>query len=199
MNVGFIGLGNMGAEMARNLFKAGHHLIVYNRTPAKAETLVTDGAQLAQTVSDACRGEIVFTMLADDAAVEAVVFGEGGLRESLPARAIHICMSTISIALSERLERVHLEQGQSYGAAPVFGRPEAAAQAKLFIIAAGPAEAIEKCRPLFEAMGQKTFVVGTKPSAANLIKLSGNFLIAATIESLGEAGWPRWIRGFDAR
>jgi 3-hydroxyisobutyrate dehydrogenase-like beta-hydroxyacid dehydrogenase len=119
--------------------------------------------------------------------VEAVLFGESGVGQSLPAGAMHISMSTISVTLSERLGRMHQEAGQIYATAPVFGRPEAAAAAKLFIVAAGPTEAIEKCQPLFGAMGQKTFVIGEKPSDANLVKLSGNFLIAATIESLGEA------------
>jgi 3-hydroxyisobutyrate dehydrogenase-like beta-hydroxyacid dehydrogenase len=145
------------------------------------------GAQVAERVADACRGEILITMLADDAAVEAVLFGDSGVWQSLPAGAMHVSMSTISVTLSERLERMHQEAGQIYATAPVFGRPEAAAAAKLFVVAAGPTEAIEKCQPLFDAMGQKTFVIGEKPSDANLVKLSGNFLIAATIESLGEA------------
>jgi 3-hydroxyisobutyrate dehydrogenase-like beta-hydroxyacid dehydrogenase len=187
MDVGFIGLGNMGAEMARNLLMAGHRVTVNNRTRGKTRALAAKGAQMAERVADACRGEILITMLADDAAVEAVLFGEGGAGNSFPAGAIHVSMSTISIALSERLERMHQEWGQIYETAPVFGRPEAAAAAKLFIVAAGPTEAIEKCQPLFDAMGQKTFVIGEKPSDANLVKLSGNFLIAATIESLGEA------------
>jgi 3-hydroxyisobutyrate dehydrogenase-like beta-hydroxyacid dehydrogenase len=187
MDVGFIGLGNMGAAMAPNLLNAGHRLTVYNRTRAKAEVLAAQGAQVAERVADACRGDILITMLADDAAVEAVLFGESGVGQSLPAGAMHVSMSTISVTLSERLGRMHQEAGQIYATAPVFGRPEAAAAAKLFIVAAGPTEAIEKCQPLFSAMGQKTFVIGEKPSDANLVKLSGNFLIAATIESLGEA------------
>jgi 3-hydroxyisobutyrate dehydrogenase-like beta-hydroxyacid dehydrogenase len=187
LDVGFIGLGSMGAAMARNLVKAGHRVTVYNRTRAKAEALAAEGAQVAGRVAEACRGEILITMLADDDAAEAVLFGDGGVRQSLAAGAIHVSMSTISMALSERLGRMHQEAGQIYATAPVFGRPEAAAAAKLFIVAAGPTQAIEKCRPLFNTMGQKTFVIGEKPSDANLVKLSGNFLIAATIESLGEA------------
>jgi 3-hydroxyisobutyrate dehydrogenase-like beta-hydroxyacid dehydrogenase len=187
MEVGFIGLGNMGAAMAPNLLNAGHRLTVYNRTRAKAEVLAAQGAHVAEQVADACRGDVLITMLADDAAVEAVLFGDSGVGQSLPAGAMHISMSTISVTLSERLGRMHQEAGQIYATAPVFGRPEAAAAAKLFIVAAGPTEAIEKCQPLFGAMGQKTFVIGEKPSDANLVKLSGNFLIAATIESLGEA------------
>jgi len=187
LDVGFIGLGNMGAAMARNLVKAGHRVTVYNRTRAKAEALAAKGARVAERTADACRSEILITMLADDAAVEAVLFGDGGVLRSLAAGAIHVSMSTISVALSERLEQMHRRAGQIYVTAPVFGRPEAAAAAKLFIVAAGTEEAIEKCQPLFEAMGQKTLVIGEKPSDASLVKLSGNFLIAATIESLGEA------------
>jgi 3-hydroxyisobutyrate dehydrogenase-like beta-hydroxyacid dehydrogenase len=187
MDVGFIGLGNMGEAMARNLLKAGHNVTVYNRTHAKAEALAEEGAQVAKSVADACRCEVVISMLADDHAVEGVMFGEGGAEDSLSADVIHISMSTISVALSERLERMHHERGQIYATAPVFGRPEAAAAGKLFIVAAGPANAIEKCQGLFDAMGQKTFVISEKPADANLVKLSGNFLIAAIIESLGEA------------
>jgi 3-hydroxyisobutyrate dehydrogenase-like beta-hydroxyacid dehydrogenase len=187
LDVGFVGLGNMGEAMARNLVKAGHRVTVYNRTHAKAQALAAEGARAVQRVADACRGAVLITMLADDAAVEAVLSGEGGAVQSLAAGAIHVSMSTISVALSERLERLHREAGQIYATAPVFGRPEAAAAAKLFIVAAGPMEAIERCRPLFRTMGQKTFVIGERPPDANLVKLSGNFLLAAAIESLGEA------------
>src|SRR5256886_7915528 len=159
MDVGFIGLGNMGAELARNLLKAGHRVTVYNRTRAKAQALAAKGGADGGAGCRCLRGEILITMLADDAAVEAVLFGEGGAGKSLPAGAIHLSMSTISIALSERLERMHQERGQIYGTAPVFGRPEAAAAAKLVIVAGCPTAAIEKCQPLFDAMGQKTFFI----------------------------------------
>ncbi|WGJ14771.1 NAD(P)-dependent oxidoreductase [Methylocapsa sp. D3K7] len=187
MDVGFIGLGNMGAAMACSLLKAGHKVTVYNRTRSKAEALAGEGARVAASIADACRGEVVLSMLADDHAVEGVVCGEGGILHSLAEERIHISMSTISVALSERLARLHKEKHQTYATATVFGRPEAAAAGKLFVVAAGPVKAIEKCQTLFDAMGQKTFVVGEKADDANLVKLSGNFLIAATIESLGEA------------
>ena len=187
MRIGFIGLGNMGLGMAGNLVKAGHDVTVYNRTPAKAEPLVQQGARLAKSIADACTGEAVITMLADDAAVEGVVFGDGGVVRSLPRGSIHISASTISVALSERLTAAHSEHGQQFVSAPVFGRPEAAAAAKLFVVVAGPDHAVERCLPLFEAMGQRTFRFGEMPSQANLIKLAGNFLIASVIESLGEA------------
>jgi 3-hydroxyisobutyrate dehydrogenase-like beta-hydroxyacid dehydrogenase len=187
MDVGFIGLGHMGAPMARNLLKAGHRLTVFNRSRAKAEALARDGAQVADRVADACGGDVLITMLADDAAVEAVIFGEGGALSALGRNAIHISMSTISVALSDRLAEAHGEAGQGHVAAPVFGRPEAAAAAKLFIVAAGEDAMLATCQPLFDALGQETFVIGAKPSQANLVKLSGNFLIASVLESLGEA------------
>src|SRR5712692_1678293 len=187
MKVGFVGLGHMGAGMAANLLRAGHTVAVYNRTPGKAQALVGQGAQPAAHVADACRGDAVITMLADDAAVESVVFGDDGVIGSLGKGAIHISMSTISVALAERLTAAHANAGQRFVAAPVFGRPEMAAAAKLFIVAAGPPDAVDACRPLFEAMGQKTFPIGDQPKAANLVKLSGNFLIASVIEGLGEA------------
>lgn len=187
MKVGFIGLGHMGAGMAANLVKAGHEVTVYNRTPAKMAPLVEQGAHAAAQVADACRGDAVITMLADDGALEGIAFGGQGVIGSLGKGAIHISMSTISVALSERLTAAHAKAGQGYVAAPVFGRPEAAAAAKLFIVAAGPQAALDSCAPLFEALGQKTFFFGDKPPAANLVKLSGNFLIATVIEALGEA------------
>jgi len=187
MKVGFIGLGNMGFGMAANLIRAGHEVTVYNRTASKMKALVEQGAHPAAQVKDACRGEAVVTMLADDGAVESTVFGDKGLTGGLGKGAIHVSMSTISVALSERLAAVHAEAGQRFVAAPVFGRPEAAAAAKLFIVAAGAPDAVDACLPLFDALGQKTFTFGNNPPAANLVKLSGNFLIASAIEALGEA------------
>ena len=187
MKVGFIGLGQMGGAMALNLVKAGHDVTVYNRTQAKAQALVAQGARAGRTVADACRGEAVITMLADDHAVEDAAFGETGIVASLAKAALHISASTISVALSERLTDAHARAGQLFVSAPVFGRPDAAAAAKLVVAAAGPAVALETAKPLFDAMGQGTFVLGETPSSANLVKLSGNFLIASVIESLGEA------------
>ena len=187
MKVGFIGLGQMGNGMAANLIKAGHEVTVYNRTRQKAEALVARGAKFAPAVGDACRGDAVFTMLAEDAALESVAFGSAGIVRSLGGKTIHISSSTISVALAERLTAAHAEAGQSFISAPVFGRPEAAAAAKLFVVAAGKSDAIAKVNPLFDAIGQKTFTVAETPATANLVKLSGNFLIASVIESLGEA------------
>jgi 3-hydroxyisobutyrate dehydrogenase-like beta-hydroxyacid dehydrogenase len=188
MNIAFIGLGNMGSAMAANLLKAGHTLTVYNRSSARADALKPLGARVAATPGEAgADTEVAITMLADDHAVESVVFGKGNVLESLPSNAIHVSMSTISVALSRRLAAAHAEHKQHYVAAPVFGRPEAAAAAKLFIVAAGPAAQIERCRPLFDAMGQKTFIAGDDASGANLMKLAGNFLITAVIEGLAES------------
>jgi 3-hydroxyisobutyrate dehydrogenase-like beta-hydroxyacid dehydrogenase len=213
MNIAFVGLGNMGSAMATNLLKAGHTLSVYNRTRARADALKPLGARVASTPGEAAAGaEVAITMLADDHALESVVFGRtetgsgntgsgntgleknekgtagrANLLDSLPPNAIHVSMSTISVALSRRLAAAHAERKQHYVAAPVFGRPDAAAAAKLFIVAAGPAAQIERCRPLFDAMGQKTFIAGDDASGANLMKLAGNFLITAVIEGLAES------------
>jgi len=187
MEIGFVGLGNMGRGMAVNLIEAGHHVTVYNRSPDKAEALVQRGATAAGSVAEASDGEVVFTMLSDDRAVEDVALGEGGIVASLRPGATHVSSSTISVALSERLAAAHGQAGQRYASAPVFGRPEAAAAAKLFVIAAGASDVLEPLSPLFDAIGQQTFVVSELPHTANLVKLSGNFLIASVIESLGEA------------
>jgi 3-hydroxyisobutyrate dehydrogenase-like beta-hydroxyacid dehydrogenase len=188
MKVGFIGLGNMGSAIARNLIKAGHTLSVHNRTRSRAEVFASLGASVAETPAGAASDvDVLITMLADDTAVEGVIYSPGNAIEGLPAGAVHISMSTISVALSRRLAKSHREKQQHYLAAPVFGRPDAAAAAKLFIVTAGPTEQIERFRPLFDAIGQKTFPVGEEAHAANVIKLAGNFLITAVIESLGEA------------
>ena len=187
MDIGFIGLGNMGRGMAANLVNAGHTVTVYNRDAAKADPLVRQGATLARTVAEACGGDVVMTMLADDGAVEEVVFGEQGVLASLAPGATHVSSSTISIELSKRLTAAHSAAGQQYVAAPVFLGPEAAAAAKLFVIAAGAPQVLEPLAALFETIGQRTFVVSEQQQVANLVKLSGNFLAASVIESLGEA------------
>jgi 3-hydroxyisobutyrate dehydrogenase-like beta-hydroxyacid dehydrogenase len=187
MKIGFIGLGHMGSAMAGNLVKAGHDVTVFNRSPEKRRALLQLGAHDAASIADACRGQLVITMLADDIAVTNTSFGEGGIIASLSKDAIHVSMSTISVALSRNLARVHAEAAQRFVAAPVFGRPDMAAAAKLFIITAGEPAPLAACQPLFEALGQKTLYVGVEPAWANLVKLSGNFLMAAAIEALGEA------------
>ena len=175
MRIGFIGLGNMGSGMAANLLSAGHDVGVFNRSPGKAAALTERGAIAAPTIAAVCDAEVVVTMLADDTAVEAVSFGAGGIIESLAAGAVHVSASTISVALAERLTAAHADAAQAFVSAPVFGRPEAAAAAKLFVVAAGPADQITSLQPVFEALGQRTFAVSDEPK------------IASVIESLGEA------------
>ena len=192
MKIAFIGLGNMGMPMARNLMRAGHEMVLYNRTASRADELKKAGGKVAATPGEAAAGaEVVITMLADDAAVESVVFGadtgSNGLLATLKPGAIHLSMSTISVELAQRLLQAHNSKGQRFVSAPVFGRPEAAAQGKLFIVAAGPSAILKTCEPLLASMGQKTFVVSENPPAANVVKLSGNFLIASVIEGLAEA------------
>lgn len=182
MKIGFIGLGQMGSAMAANLVAAGHQVTVWNRSPDKADALVGAGAVRAGSPVEAAQGDLVMTMLADDRAVEAVVFGEGGIAG---APALHIGHSTISMALAARLAAGSGAGG--YLSAPVFGRPPAAAAGKLFVVAAGAEAALDRCEPVFADIGQRTFRIGDKPSAANLVKLSGNFMIMAAVEAMSEA------------
>jgi 3-hydroxyisobutyrate dehydrogenase-like beta-hydroxyacid dehydrogenase len=184
MKIGFIGLGNMGAAIAPNLVTAGHEVSVWNRSPEKADPLVAKGAIRATTPAGTSGGDAVFTMLSDDAAVEGV---SQDILDNLPAGGVHISLSTISVALADRLTEAHAANGQHFVSAPVFGRPAAAAEGKLFIAAAGTREAIAKALPLLDLIGQKIEVFGEKASAANLVKLAGNFLIVSLTETLGEA------------
>jgi len=187
MKAGFIGLGNMGQPMARNLIKAGHGLLVYNRTRSRADELAGEGAVVAASAEEACTPGVVMTMLADDAAVEGTVFGNGGILNALPEGGIHVSFSTIGVALARRLAELHRQRRQDFVASPVFGRPQAAEAAKLLVVAAGPGGAVERCRPLFEAVGDRLFVLGSEAAAANALKLGGNLLIASMLEALGEA------------
>jgi 3-hydroxyisobutyrate dehydrogenase-like beta-hydroxyacid dehydrogenase len=187
MKLGFIGLGHMGSGMAGNLLRAGHEVTVFNRSAEKLRPLLQLGARAAATVADACRDEIAITMLADDAALREVALAEGAMVAKLRPGGMHISMGTVSVGLTRELAAAHAHARQRLIAAPVFGRPEMAAAGKLFIVAAGAADAVRACQPLFDAMGQKTFPFGTDPAAASLVKLTGNFLLAATIETLGEA------------
>jgi len=188
MKIAFLGLGNMGIHMARHLVKAGHDVTVWNRTASKAKELEAQGAKAAFSPAGAAsNAEIAITMLADDHALESTVFGTDGLIHALPKSAVHISSSTISVALSQKLVNEHAQRGQEYLSAPVFGRPEAAEAGKLFVVAAGKPEVVERCKPVSETLGQRVFIVGEKPEMANVVKLGGNFLIASIIESLGEA------------
>lgn len=188
MKIGFVGLGNMGAAIAANLVKAGHDVTVWNRSAAKAAPLVAAGAVLAATPREAASTrDAVLTMLADDAALEAVMTGEHGLFAGIGLNALHISMSTIAVATADRLNAEHRSRQQRFICAPVFGRPEAALAAKLFIVVAGDPAAVQAAQPLLNAASQRVFNVGGKASLANLVKLCGNFMILAAIEALGEA------------
>ncbi len=188
MSIAFLGLGAMGSAIAGNLIKAGHEVTVWNRTPGRAAELVEAGAREAESAAVAASdAEIVFSMVADDNALLNVLRGEAGLLRGLPERALHVSLSTISVATADRVAKDHAQHGQRYVSAPVFGRPDVAAAAKLFIVAAGAAADIAEADPYFQAIGQKVFRVDEKPSAANLIKLCGNFAILAAIEAMGEA------------
>ncbi len=187
MKIGFIGLGRMGAGMASRLCQAGHDLTVYNRSPERLQPLVAIGAKAAKNIAEVCDAEVVFTMLANDAALDEVMQGPSGMLAHLKSGAIHVSCSTVSVALSAQLAQAHGERQQGYLAAPVFGRPDAAAAGKLFMVAAGKHELFAKIQPLLDVLGQRSFIVSDEPEKANLVKLSGNFLIATVIESLGEA------------
>ena len=186
MKIGFIGLGQMGRGMVGRLLQAGHELTVYNRTPEAAEPFRAQGARVAATPAQALDAEVVITMLADDAALEAVWIVPG-LVARMPASTVHLNMGTISLELGRRMSALHAAAGSQYVAAPVFGRPHVAAQGKLDIVAAGQQAAIERCQPLFAVLGARWFVVGTEPYLANVVKIARNFLLAALVESLGEA------------
>ena len=178
----------MGAAIASNLARASHELAVWNRSPDKTRALVAMGATAAASPSDAARGkEIVFSMLADDAALHAVLDGDSGLFAGLAPGAIHVSMSTIGVATADAVAASHSERGQHFVSAPVFGRPDAAAAAKLFVAAAGDPSDLQRIREPLANVSQRVFLVGEKPSSANLLKLCGNFMILAAIESLGEA------------
>jgi 3-hydroxyisobutyrate dehydrogenase-like beta-hydroxyacid dehydrogenase len=188
MRLGFLGLGQMGAGIAANLLKAGHALQVWNRSPGKAEPLVARGAMSAPTPREAAEGaDAVFTMLADDEALMHVLEGEDGILAGLAAGALHISHSTISVAAAERVAGLHADRGQRFVSAPVFGRPAVAEAGQLWIVASGTPDAIDTAQPLFDVIGRAVFRVGDTPSAANLVKLAGNFMIMSTVEAYGEA------------
>lgn len=188
MKIGFVGLGRMGAAIAANVLRAGHELVVWNRTPAKAAGLAEGGARMAASPAAVGReAEIVLTMLADDAGLEAVLEGEEGLLAGLAPGGLHVSLSTISVAAGDAAADQHAARGQHYLSAPVFGRPEAAAAAALFVVAAGEAAQIDRVQPVLDAIGRRTFRVGDRPSQANLVKLAGNFMMLSAIEAMSEA------------
>lgn len=184
MDVGFIGLGRMGRGMAGRLVAAGHQVRVWNRSPEAARAVA--GAVPVATAAEAFAGDAAITMLADDAALRAVIV-EGGLLDSGAPPGLHLGMSTISVALARDLAAIHARAGVAYVSAPVFGRPDVAEAGTLNIVAAGDPAALERAAPLLEAMGTRTWPFGAEPERANAVKLAGNFMLIAAIEAMGEA------------
>jgi 3-hydroxyisobutyrate dehydrogenase-like beta-hydroxyacid dehydrogenase len=187
MKVGFIGLGRMGQVMARRLIDAGHETAVFNRSPGKLRELEAAGARPVASISAAAQfGDVVFTMLADDAALDDVAYQSGGLLQSLPKGRIHVCAGTHSVAAIRKLTAAHEQAGQLLIAAPVLGRPEAVTAGQANMVPGGAPEALERCRPLFEAIARRTFVAGADPAAAAAIKIANNFVLGCAIEAMGE-------------
>jgi 3-hydroxyisobutyrate dehydrogenase-like beta-hydroxyacid dehydrogenase len=178
MNIAFLGLGKMGAPMVRRLLETGQQLTVWNRTPEHAAPIVAAGATLAATPAEAAQNaDAVLTMLFDDAANEQVLFGANGVMNALRPGALHIALSTIGVALSQRLAAEHASRGQLY----------VTEEGRLWIVAAGADSATAAARPLLAPLSRGISVIGTEPSQAHALKLGGNFLISAMIHSLSEA------------
>ena len=186
MRIGFIGLGQMGRGMAIRLIDSGYQVSVWNRSRAVAEMFRSRNAVVAERPEDLLDADVVITMLADDAAVDAVWIASG-MVELVPASSIHLNMASVSLRMGRRLAELHRAAGASYVSAPVFGRPAAAATGQLDIVAAGAEKALARCVPLFEALGRRWFKVGAEPHCANIVKIARNFLLGSIIESLGEA------------
>jgi 3-hydroxyisobutyrate dehydrogenase-like beta-hydroxyacid dehydrogenase len=188
MNVGFVGLGRMGSGMAGRILEGGHDLVVYDVVAQNAAIAAAAGARVATSLAELCAGrDVVVTMLAEDAAVYAVVFNEGGLRDSLPEGAVHLAMGTYGIGTIRELAAAHAAVGQTLVAAPVLGRPDLAASGQLGIVMAGPADALARCEPLFAVIGRLTFHAGTNPESASAIKLANNLVLLCAIQAMGEA------------
>jgi 3-hydroxyisobutyrate dehydrogenase-like beta-hydroxyacid dehydrogenase len=188
MKIAFLGLGKMGAAVVGRLVSAGHTVSAWNRSPKSMEKLGISAVTVATSIHAAVKNcEAVCTMLANDEATEAVAFGSEGFLAALPAHAVHIALGTLSVELSRRLMESHAEANQGYVAAPVFGRPNVAAQGKLWVVAAGDESTIERVRPVLDAIGRGLTIVGNEPWQANAFKLAGNFTISAMIQTLSEA------------
>ena len=186
--IGFIGLGQMGRPMAANLLKAGYQLRAYNRSAGRIQDLGTAGVLPASKPAEAvASGGVVVTMVANDQALEEVVCGIGGFGEALGEGGVHLSMSTVAPATARRLAAYHADRGSAYVAAPVFGRPDAAAARKLWICAAGAPAAKSRVQSLLDVLGQRVYDFGDNPTAANVVKLAGNFLIVTALETMAEA------------
>ncbi|HEX3672983.1 MAG TPA: NAD(P)-dependent oxidoreductase [Rhizomicrobium sp.] len=186
MKIGFIGLGKMGAAIAENILRAGHDVTVWNRSPEPVAALEKNGACAAKTPADALQGDALFTMLASDAAMRAVGL-DGAALEGAKKGLIHSNLATISVEFARELAAAHAARGLHYVASPVFGRPDAAANGHLIVVAAGASAHIETLRPIYDAIGRRLAIAGDQPEAANLFKIAGNFMIASALETLGEA------------
>ncbi|MET0255954.1 MAG: NAD(P)-dependent oxidoreductase [Luteibacter sp.] len=187
MRIGFLGLGAMGAAMASHLVKEGHEVTVWNRSADAAKPLAEQGAKVAGTPAEAAVGaEVLLSMLANDAAVRQVLF-DGGVLDALPDGAVHVNHATISVALARELIEAHEKRGLGYVAAPVFGRPDAAATGSLNIVVSGSPGAVAKAQPLIDALAGKVWPMGEDPVRATIVKIGGNFMIGAAIESMAEA------------
>jgi 3-hydroxyisobutyrate dehydrogenase-like beta-hydroxyacid dehydrogenase len=187
MQVGIIGLGKMGAGVARNLLKGGHELTVWNRSPAAVEALVAEGAKRAAAPGEAFAGEVAFSMLSQDDVIEEAIVASGALSAARKG-VVHVNLSTVSVAFADRMEALHREHGLGYVAAPVLGRPDVAAAGQLNILCAGAPEAVAKVMPLLELLAKKVWPLGDRASRANVVKIACNFALASMIETLGEAG-----------
>jgi 3-hydroxyisobutyrate dehydrogenase-like beta-hydroxyacid dehydrogenase len=187
MKLGFIGTGRMGQAMVRRLIEAKHEVGVYNRTAAKTQPLAEAGARILPSIADAARyGDMTYTMLADDAALEEVMFQFGGLAASLPNGGIHVCAGTHGIPVIRKIKKAHADKGQVLVAAPMMGRPELVSSGTAGVFASGPGEALAKCKPLFEALARRTFEGGDDPEAATAMKIANNFVLGCAIEAMGE-------------
>ena len=187
MKVGFIGTGRMGGAMVRRLLEAKHEVGVYNRTAAKAKPLADAGAKIMSSIADACRyGDVIYTMLADDSALENVAIQAEGLLAALPKGGIHVCAGTHGIPVIRRIKEAHAGKGQVLVAAPMMGRPELVTAGTAGVFASGSAAAMAKCKPLFDALGRKTFAGGDDPEAATAMKIANNFVLGCAMEAMGE-------------
>ena len=186
MKVGFLGLGAMGSAMATNVLRAGNDMHVWNRTAAQAEPLAKLGAHVARSPRDLADVDAALAMVADDDAFRATVF-ESGLFEALRAETVFVNFATVSVAFARETTQRFRERGIAYVAAPVLGRPDAAAQGKLNVLVAGDDAAIARVTPLLDAVGQKTWRIGDDPAEANVIKIAANFMIVSAIETMAEA------------
>jgi 3-hydroxyisobutyrate dehydrogenase-like beta-hydroxyacid dehydrogenase len=187
MKVGFVGAGRMGQAMIRRLLEARHEVGVFNRTAAKAKPLVEAGAKATASLAEAARyGDAVFTMLADDAALDEVASQAGGLLEALPKGGIHICSGTHGMGVVLKLKAAHAERAQVLVTAPMLGRPEVVASGQAGVVIAGPAQALRRCAPLFQAIAKRSVEAGAEPEAASAIKIANNFVLGCAIEAMGE-------------